>query len=440
MLSPRDSTQPGKQCSAATFYRRHLAASAAEGNPIGIGTDNRHPFQSGPIQRQGSRILQQHRSLQRRSISDPTALLVIQRERGINSRTIEQSEPDQGRQDMDALLIQLPFMYNSPIQEFAYHFVVQPISLRHLQIESALHASQRRIGRRPVRHDDTVKAPLLPQHIRNQPAVFSRMNPVQRVVTGHHGSHTGFLHGILEHRKIQFAQRALVDHRIGSMTAVLLIVGGKVLDGSDDSVLLHSLDIAAGYRRSQHRILAVILKVSPAERRTVDIDPRTQHDADAPGPGIQGQSTPHFPSQIGIPGRRQRDSARIKGTPRLVPHALRPIGHPNRRNTQSRDRSRMETIDLPRYERSLLLQRHLRNERFGAFPTGLGRNRSQGHLQAPPRSIKSSLFFMDLSTICQFYSTVTASQLCGSSGFSPCNSSQYRGCFSAERALYQKAG
>ena len=64
MLSPRDSTQPGKQCSAATFYRRHLAASAAEGNPIGIGTDNRHPFQSGPIQRQGSRILQQHRSIQ----------------------------------------------------------------------------------------------------------------------------------------------------------------------------------------------------------------------------------------------------------------------------------------------------------------------------------------------------------------------------------------
>jgi len=33
MLSPRDSTQPGKQCSAATFYRRHLAASAAEGQP-----------------------------------------------------------------------------------------------------------------------------------------------------------------------------------------------------------------------------------------------------------------------------------------------------------------------------------------------------------------------------------------------------------------------
>ena len=99
----------------------------------------------------------------------------------------------------------------------------------------------------------------------------------------------------------------------------------------------------------------------------------------------------------------------------------------------------METIDLPRYERSLLLQVIFETS-DSARSRQVWAETGAKAICKPPRSIKNSLFFMDLSTICQFYSTVTASQLCGSSGFSPCNSSQYRGCFSAERALYQKAG
>ena len=66
-----------------------------------------------------------------------------------------------------------------------------------------------------------------------------------------------------------------------------------------------------------------------------------------------------------VPSRRQGDSARIERAVRVVADALRAIGHPDRRDAQSRDRTDIEAVVTPDIG-ELFLQSHAGNQFRGA--------------------------------------------------------------------------
>ena len=49
------------------------------------------------------------------------------------------------------------------------------------------------------------------------------------------------LHRGFEGGRVDFMQRALIDHGIGAVPFILLVIDGQVLDAGDDAFSLHPL-------------------------------------------------------------------------------------------------------------------------------------------------------------------------------------------------------
>ena len=75
-----------------------------------------------------------------------------------------------------------------------------------------------------------------------------------------------------------------------------------------------------------------------------------------------------------------------------------------------------------------------------ARSTGLGRKPEPRPSASPPEASKTVSFSWIYLPFVNFTPPSQQASFADPPGSLPCNSSQYRGCFSAERALYQKAG
>ena len=148
----------------------------------------------------------------------------------------------------------------------------------HLQIHA------RQDSRHPVRHGAPVadhvslKAPFLPQHVRQQPFVDVGVHAVDPVIAAHDGPGLGLFHRGLEARQVDFPQRPLVDLAAGGHPPVLLVVGGEMLQAGAHVPALDALDDAGGHLPRQIGILAHVLKVPPAQGAALDVDGGPQVD------------------------------------------------------------------------------------------------------------------------------------------------------------------
>ena len=86
-------------------------------------------------------------------------------------------------------------------------------AIRHLQIKSCFDGLDTVPYARPVGYDDAIEAPVVPQHVSQQPLVATAVFAVESVVGAHQRPRTPLFDSNLEIRQIDFAQRALVDAR-----------------------------------------------------------------------------------------------------------------------------------------------------------------------------------------------------------------------------------
>ena len=76
--------------------------------------------------------------------------------------------------------------------------------------------------------------------------------------------------------QVDFPQSAFRHDRLHKVAAMLLVVGGKVLDGSGHAPAVQPAQLGAGHLSGQKRILGEILEIAPVQRMAMDIDTGAQ--------------------------------------------------------------------------------------------------------------------------------------------------------------------
>ena len=146
---------------------------------------------------------------------------------------------------------------------------------------------------------------------------------------------------------------------------VFLIVAAEMFDRGHHTLALHARDVCGRRLGRKVGILAVVLEITTAQRRAVDVHARTQHDMYAASTCVAAQRATVGVRKRTVPSRRQGDSARIERAVRVVADALRAVGHPDLRDAQSRDRTDIEAVVTPDIG-ELFLQSHAGNQFRGA--------------------------------------------------------------------------
>ena len=130
--------------------------------------------------------------------------------------------------------------------------------------------------RPPVCHHNTFKAPLLPENGGQKIIAAGIAFAVQRIVGGHNRAGSALLHRDFKALQVNLTQSSRRHQRLNVIAVFLLIVAGKMLDGSGGSVARHPLKLCACHFSGKERILGKILKVPPIQRMPVKIHARPQ--------------------------------------------------------------------------------------------------------------------------------------------------------------------
>ena len=147
--------------------------------------------------------------------------------------------------------------------------------------------------RPPVRHDNAVIAPFLPQDSGQQVIVAARPQAVDRAVCRHDAECTRFPQGNRKAFEIQFPQRTLGHNGFRVISAIFLIVARKMLDSAANTAALQALDDRRRHFTRQQRIFRKILEVAPVQRMPMQIHARCKQQVNAvaahflPRPRIQ---------------------------------------------------------------------------------------------------------------------------------------------------------
>ena len=194
-----------------------------------------------------------------------------------------------------------------------HHIIGKFLCARHLQILPGMNLTCRTTGRSlvgPVGHDDAVEAPLLTQDGGQQGVALLGIFPIQQVIGRHDGPWLRLPHGNLESLEVEFPKRTLSHHIVHPLTVGLLRICSIMLDGSAHAIALHASHIGSSYLTGNQRVLGVVLEVTAAEWRTVQVHTRCQQHIHAIFQHLIADGSTHLLHQFRIPGAGQRDSYR----------------------------------------------------------------------------------------------------------------------------------
>jgi hypothetical protein len=188
-----------------------------------------------------------------------------------------------------------------------------------------------------VGHDQAIEAPTRAQPIRQQRAVATGGNPVQRNESRHDRARAG-IHGSVVGRQVNVAELALGQVRRGVVEAGFhRAVTGEVLDGGHHGVrcgqiiALETAHLCLRHRRAEVRIFAGAFDdASPAR-----IAPEVHHRAECPvhphrGCFLRRRTIDALP-QVRVPGRGHRQRHRKDGA-----KAVADVAHEPQRDLQPR--------------------------------------------------------------------------------------------------------
>ena len=242
--------------------RRHLRAAAAHRELAGVRPDDGHAATRPPVERQHAVVDQQHRALRRHLAGHrPPARVVLLRSSVADRPPAQQPDPPHQAQEVAHLPVHHRLV-DRPVADGGGQRRAEPGGrARHLEVEAGERRRRRRVRAEPVRHDDAVEPPLVPQDPPDQVGLLAAVDAVDLVVGGHHGPHAGLPYGCFEGEEVDLAQGTLGDLGADRHPLVLLVVAGVVLDAAPDAARLHALarrrrrggPSAAGPRRRTRR-------------------------------------------------------------------------------------------------------------------------------------------------------------------------------------------
>ncbi len=247
-----------------------------------------------------------------------------------------------------------------PLDRLVQHRLVEGIGLdrlddllvgvpargRHLEIQPGREALDPVGHRAPVGHDIALKAPVLPQHLVQQPVVLGGVDPVDLVVAAHHRLGLGGLDRLLKAGQVDLPQRPLGQLGGDAHPVILLVIGGKVLDAGAHPLALHPADVGGGQLAGEVGVLRDVLKVAAAERAALDVDRRAQQNAHVLGLALLPEGLAQAGHELGVEAGRggagggEADRLHAVIDPQMIPlghllaQAVRAVGHHHRGHPQ----------------------------------------------------------------------------------------------------------
>src|SRR5207248_7582604 len=125
--------------------------------------------------------------------------------------------------------------------------------------------------------------------------------------------HVALLHGRLEGRQVDLAQRPLVDDLVDRLAVGLLVVRGEVLDLGEYPLLLDRLHLGDGQSAGQVRILAEVLEVAPVAGYPGDVHAGRLDEVLAAVGDLLAGDRPEAGGRRGVPGRGHRERGWQRG-------------------------------------------------------------------------------------------------------------------------------
>ena len=162
-----------------------------------------------------------------------------------------------------------------------------------------------------VCNDGTFKTPFLPEHMGHQTLVGTGPGSAQTV----HGSHgrIGITQSDCQFKALQedLTDSLLVGKHSTAITVGLLIVQGKMLHVSNDTLAPGTLDLRTGHLTGQEAVFGEVFKISAGVGRPVDIDTGGIPACHTGGDGILTDALAQPFHQLRIPGRGHHHFHRV---------------------------------------------------------------------------------------------------------------------------------
>jgi len=257
--------------------------------------------------------------------------------------------------------------------------VAQVVRPRHGQVQARGDGGDAVGDRAPVGDDDALVAPLVPQHLGEQPVVLARVHAVDLVVSAHHGPRPRLGDDSPEGAEVHFAQRPLVEVGADPHPVGLLAVDRVVLERGADVPALQAVDPRGREHPGEQRVLGEVLEVPAAERAALEVDARPEQDRDVHRTALVAEGLAHPPQQVRVPGRggghgRGKAGGRLPAQyvvwVHLQAHAVRPVGDGDGGQARGLDRRGVPRIAAAGQGRLLgdgELGRHARFPSAGLF-------------------------------------------------------------------------
>ena len=136
------------------------------------------------------------------------------------------------------------FVHDAVTDKRQQVFLIKNTCLRHFEVESAVRSADWGISGSPVRHENTLESPHVPEHIDIHILVLSGMDAVYEVVRVHDRTHTALFYGLFERHEIDFVQCPLVHIGTDGMSGPFLAIYCKMLNASHNALALNTFNIS----------------------------------------------------------------------------------------------------------------------------------------------------------------------------------------------------
>ena len=345
-----DDVGPTAHARQDAFERRDLVEGLHSGRVAsrgetaeGVVADHRDRLQLREVERQdGGLVLEQDDAVPRDAEGHVLVRLGVDR---AGAATVEPARRDQHAQVAAHLVVEHRDRERAVLQPGqegrGEEVLVVGLAGAHLEVEALQDGLAGVVGAAPVGDDAAREAPLALEHLVEQVVVVAGVLAAELVVGAHHRERPALAHSRLERRQVDLPQRPLVHLHVDRAAVLLLVVDGEVLDAGDRLLGLHALHVAHGHAAGEPRVLAEVVVVAAAQRRSLDVERGAEDHVLAARAGLVPDHAAVGVGQLGVPGRgeghadghRGREVARPAGRlPRvdahLLAHALRPVGGP----------------------------------------------------------------------------------------------------------------
>jgi len=153
---------------------------------------------------------------------------------------IEHTESTHGLKNVLYLFVYRSFG-NQTLSKSLFNFFRLPkVRIRHFEIETAVCRSHSRVNRTPIAHYNSLESPFLSQQINIEVTAFGSVKSVKQIVAVHNSSHFCLFHSFTESGEINFIQSTEVNVGIYVHASPFHVVGGKMLDGGNNTFGLHA--------------------------------------------------------------------------------------------------------------------------------------------------------------------------------------------------------